>query len=83
MASSSPKKTSPAGGEDQAWKQKLNIPAKVKHIFHIGIRDYDVSFSCKIQDNRIKTSDVTNTKGVSFEDMCLKRELLMGIYEKG
>jgi len=63
MASSSPKKTSPAaGGEDQAWKQKLNIPAK---------------------DNRIKTSDVTNTKGVSFEDMCLKRELLMGIYEKG
>ena len=30
MASSSPKKTSPAGGEDQAWKQKLNIPAKVK-----------------------------------------------------
>ena len=29
MASSSPKKTSPAGGEDQAWKQKLNIPAKV------------------------------------------------------
>jgi len=63
MAYSSPKKTSsPAGGEDQAWKQKLNIPAK---------------------DNRIKTSDVTNTKGVSFEDMCLKRELLMGIYEKG
>jgi len=62
MASLSPKKTSPAGGEDQAWKQKLNIPAK---------------------DNRIKTSDVTNTKGVSFEDMCLKRELLMGIYEKG
>lgn len=63
MASSSPKKTgNPAGGEDQAWKQKLNIPAK---------------------DNRIKTSDVTNTKGVTFEDMCLKRELLMGIYEKG
>ena len=30
MASSSPKKTSPAGGEDQAWKQKLNIPAKVR-----------------------------------------------------
>ena len=26
---------------------------------------------------------MTNTKGVSFEDMCLKRELLMGIYEKG
>lgn len=62
MASTSPKKPNPAGGEDQGWKQKLNIPAK---------------------DNRIKTSDVTNTKGVTFEDMCLKRELLMGIYEKG
>ncbi|CAF3839323.1 unnamed protein product [Rotaria magnacalcarata] len=35
------------------------------------------------KDNRPKTSDVTNTKGHSFEDYCLKRELLMGIYEKG
>lgn len=30
------------------------------------------------KDNRPKTSDVTNTKGHSFEDYCLKRELLMG-----
>jgi len=34
-------------------------------------------------DNRKKTSDVTQTKGVEFEDFCLKRPLLMGIYEKG
>lgn len=34
-------------------------------------------------DNRIKTSDVTNVKGNEFEDYCLKRELLMGIFEKG
>lgn len=27
--------------------------------------------------------DVTNTKGNDFEDFCLKRELLMGIFEKG
>ena len=27
--------------------------------------------------------DVTDTKGTSFEDFCLKRELLMGIFEKG
>jgi len=27
--------------------------------------------------------DVTNTKGNEFEDFCLKRELLMGIFEKG
>ncbi|CAG9463265.1 unnamed protein product [Pedinophyceae sp. YPF-701] len=35
------------------------------------------------KDDRYKTEDVTNTKGNSFEDYFLKRELLMGIYEKG
>jgi len=34
-------------------------------------------------DNRTKTTDVTNTKGNDFEDYFLKRELLMGIFEKG
>jgi ATP-dependent RNA helicase DDX6/DHH1 len=32
---------------------------------------------------RKKTEDVTDTKGNDFEDYYLKRELLMGIYEKG
>jgi len=35
------------------------------------------------KDGRIRTSDVTDTKGNEFEDFCLKRELLMGIFEKG
>lgn len=35
------------------------------------------------KDNRYKTTDVTNTKGNDFEDFHLKRELLMGIFEKG
>jgi len=35
------------------------------------------------KDKRKQTSDVTDTKGTSFEDFCLKRELLMGIFEKG
>ena len=35
------------------------------------------------KDNRKKTSDVTDTKGCEFEDFCLKRELLMGVFEKG
>jgi len=35
------------------------------------------------KDCRMKTSDVTDTKGNEFEDFCLKRELLMGIFEKG
>lgn len=34
-------------------------------------------------DTRHKTEDVTATKGNEFEDYFLKRELLMGIYEKG
>jgi len=35
------------------------------------------------KDMRKRTSDVTDTKGNDFEDFCLKRELLMGIFEKG
>ncbi|CAI9722902.1 ATP-dependent RNA helicase cgh-1-like [Octopus vulgaris] len=35
------------------------------------------------RDHRVRTSDVTNTKGNEFDDFCLKRELLMGIFEKG
>ncbi|CAB1450156.1 unnamed protein product [Pleuronectes platessa] len=35
------------------------------------------------KDTRMRTSDVTSTKGNEFEDYCLKRELLMGIFEMG
>jgi len=35
------------------------------------------------KDTRYKTEDVTKTKGNEFEDFFLKRELLMGIFEKG
>merc|ERR1712151_1017464 len=35
------------------------------------------------KDSRYKTEDVTQTKGREFEDFFLKRELLMGIFEKG
>ena len=35
------------------------------------------------KDERIKTDDVTATKGNDFEDFFLKRDLLMGIFEKG
>ena len=34
------------------------------------------------KDIRKKTTDVTDTKGYDFEDYCLKRELLMGIFEE-
>lgn len=35
------------------------------------------------KDRRIQTSDVTDTRGNEFEEFCLKREMLMGIFEKG
>merc|ERR1719238_2376007 len=35
------------------------------------------------KDMRVKTSDVTATKGNDFEDFVLNRELMMGIFEKG
>jgi ATP-dependent RNA helicase DDX6/DHH1 len=35
------------------------------------------------KDDRYQTEDVTQTKGRDFEDFFLKRELLMGIFEKG
>eukprot|EP01059_Diplonema_ambulator_P032008 TRINITY_DN606_c0_g1_i1.p1 TRINITY_DN606_c0_g1~~TRINITY_DN606_c0_g1_i1.p1 ORF type:complete len:416 (+),score=135.98 TRINITY_DN606_c0_g1_i1:51-1298(+) len=34
-------------------------------------------------DKRKQTEDVTNTKGMEFTDYFLRRELLMGVYEKG
>lgn len=35
------------------------------------------------KDTRVQTEDVLNTQGKLFEDMDLKRELLMGIFEAG
>jgi len=36
-----------------------------------------------VKDTRMKTEDVTLTKGNDFEEFYLSRELLMGIFEKG
>lgn len=35
------------------------------------------------KDTRVKTSDVTNTKGFSFQDFGLSKETQLGIYEMG
>merc|ERR1719289_833997 len=45
--------------------------------------DWKAQLKLPAKDLRRKTSDVTATKGNEFEDFCLKRELLMGIFEKG
>jgi len=45
--------------------------------------DWKAGLNRPAPDQRIKTTDVTKTKGTSFEDYFLKRALLMGIFEKG
>jgi len=45
--------------------------------------DWKSRLNLPAKDTRRQTEDVTATKGNDFEDYYLKRELLMGIYEKG
>jgi ATP-dependent RNA helicase DDX6/DHH1 len=45
--------------------------------------DWKSRLNTPARDTRRQTEDVTATKGNDFEDYYLKRELLMGIYEKG
>jgi ATP-dependent RNA helicase DDX6/DHH1 len=45
--------------------------------------DWKTSLKTPKKDARVKTEDVTNTKGNDFEEFQLKREILMGIFEMG
>jgi len=45
--------------------------------------DWKKQLKCPPKDRRIRTSDVTDREGKEFEDFCLSRELLMGIFEMG
>ena len=53
-----------------------------KELIH-GTGTYRDGLVAPKKDGRFKTEDVTDTKGRDFEDFFLKRELLMGIFEKG
>lgn len=46
-------------------------------------QDWKENLNIPAKDTRVQTEDVLNTKGKSFEDLNLKRELLMGIFEAG
>ncbi|KAH0456900.1 hypothetical protein IEQ34_014807 [Dendrobium chrysotoxum] len=48
-----------------------------------SFQDWKSHLKIPAPDTRYQTEDVTATKGNEFEDYFLKRELLMGIYEKG
>ncbi|KAI4863294.1 DEAD-domain-containing protein [Hypoxylon rubiginosum] len=45
--------------------------------------DWKKNLSIPTRDSRHQTEDVTNTKGLEWEDFNLKRDLLMGIFEAG
>ncbi|KAI1385970.1 DEAD-domain-containing protein [Hypoxylon trugodes] len=45
--------------------------------------DWKKSLNIPTRDSRQQTEDVTNTKGLEWEDFNLKRDLLMGIFEAG
>lgn len=49
----------------------------------VNDEDWRNKLSIPERDTRILTEDVTLTRGTEFEDFYLKRELLMGIFEKG
>lgn len=46
-------------------------------------KEWKQSLRCPAKDNRVRTTDVTDTKGLEFEEFCLSRPMLMGIFEKG
>jgi len=49
----------------------------------VSTDDWKSQIKMPPKDTRPQTSDVTNTRGNEFEEFCLSRELLMGIFEKG
>ncbi|CAG0915963.1 unnamed protein product [Notodromas monacha] len=49
----------------------------------VNEKEWKSSLKPPPKDMRVKTSDVTDTKGHEFEDFCLSREMLMGIFEQG
>ncbi|KAK1927572.1 eukaryotic translation initiation factor 4A-like protein [Papiliotrema laurentii] len=46
-------------------------------------QDYRVGLTAPPKDDRPQTEDVLNTSGTTFDELGLKRELLMGIYTAG
>jgi len=77
-ATSQPQVGTRAGPLQQAAPQ-LKVEAKSD----AKAEDWKEKLKIPAKDARTKTADVTATKGNDFEDYFLKRELLMGIFEKG
>jgi ATP-dependent RNA helicase DDX6/DHH1 len=63
--------------------QRVTTRDALANVSRNNSRDWKAQLKKPPPDTRFKTEDVTATKGNEFEDYFLKRELLMGIYEKG
>ncbi|KAL9963645.1 hypothetical protein ACROYT_G027171 [Oculina patagonica] len=59
------------------------VPSALRNTGKEGPDSWKAKLKAPAKDKRIRTTDVTATKGNEFEDYLLKRELLMGIFEKG
>uniref|UniRef100_A0A0D9ZNH3 RNA helicase n=1 Tax=Oryza glumipatula TaxID=40148 RepID=A0A0D9ZNH3_9ORYZ len=84
----------PHNSQHQQWLRRNQIAAEaagaseqkappVADGIDSSSQDWKAQLKLPPQDTRYRTEDVTATKGNEFEDYFLKRELLMGIYEKG
>ncbi|CAG9831753.1 unnamed protein product [Diabrotica balteata] len=60
----------------------MGLPNTVDYDNKVDDLGWKAKLKIPPKDRRIQT-DVTDTRGNEFEEFCLKRELLMGIFEKG
>lgn len=77
-----------AGGDRGGTKNTQNVYNNFEQQPQVGVNSdgfegWKQKALSNNRDTRHKTEDVTRTKGNDFEDYFLKRELLMGIFEKG
>ncbi|RCV07513.1 hypothetical protein SEVIR_1G255000v4 [Setaria viridis] len=72
-----------AAGAAGTSEPKALAPSTAADGVDSSSQDWKAQLKLPPQDTRYRTEDVTATKGNEFEDYFLKRELLMGIYEKG
>jgi ATP-dependent RNA helicase DDX6/DHH1 len=75
----------PSVGRSQAPQAQIPQPAAPQSALVDDDNEESWKQQCvaPVTDSRVKTEDVTKTKGNEFADYFLKRELLMGIFEKG
>ncbi|KAL3829646.1 hypothetical protein ACJIZ3_018448 [Penstemon smallii] len=80
--------------QPQQWLRRTQLPPTDSTVDEVektvqseavdsSSQDWKANLKLPPTDTRYQTEDVTATKGNEFEDYFLKRELLMGIYEKG